>query len=285
MTGALTMPFAIAVAPNGARRGKADHPRLPMTAEEIARDAGEALAAGAAMIHLHVRDEEGRHSLDHGRYREAIAAVRDAVGDNLVIQATTEAVGRYGPDEQMALVDALQPESVSVALREIMPDEAAESEGAAFLRRTLAAGILLQIIIYDAAEMKRVERLQEQGLLPEGPLALLAVLGRYAEQGATQGEFDAFMAASIHGHQWMLCAFGPQETQFMRQAAMAGGHARVGFENNLWLPDGSLSPDNASIVAATAASCREAGRPLARAVDLRRDWLTPAAGRKREPAA
>src|SRR5690554_6718411 len=98
-------PFAIAVAPNGARRTKADHPRLPMLPDELARDAAEARAAGAAMIHLHVRDAEGKHSLDLGLYREAIAAVRDAVGDRLVVQATTEAVGRYTPREQMALVD------------------------------------------------------------------------------------------------------------------------------------------------------------------------------------
>lgn len=278
-------PFAIAVAPNGARRGKADHPRLPMTAAEIARDAKEALAAGAAMIHLHVRDEDGRHSLDLERYREAIAAVRDAVGDDLVIQATTEAVGRYTPSEQMALVDALQPESVSVALREIMPDEAGEADGAAFLRRTVDAGILLQIIVYDAAEVARVERLQRDGRLPEGPLALLAVLGRYSEQGATQAEFDAFMATSLHDHQWMLCAFGAQETSFMQQAAAMGGHARVGFENNLRLPDGSVAPDNASIVAVTATSCRQSARPLAKAADLRRNWLIPAIGRKRNPAA
>jgi 3-keto-5-aminohexanoate cleavage enzyme len=116
----MTNPFAIAVAPNGARRTKVDHPRLPMTAAEIARDAAEALEAGAAMIHLHVRDENGAHTLDADLYREAVTAVKQAVGDKLVTQITTEAVGRYTAQEQIAVVDALNPESVSIALREIL---------------------------------------------------------------------------------------------------------------------------------------------------------------------
>ena len=121
----MTKPFAIAVAPNGARRTKADHPRLPITASEIARDAAEALEAGAAMIHLHVRDTNGAHTLDADLYREAVAAVKETVGDRLVIQITTEAVGRYTPQEQIAVIDALTPESVSIALREILPEVAA----------------------------------------------------------------------------------------------------------------------------------------------------------------
>ena len=104
----MTRPFAIAVAPNGARRTKKDHPRLPMTADEIARDAAEALEAGAAMIHLHVRDGEGVHTLDVDLYREAVKAVHAAVGDELVVQVTTEAVGRYTPAEQIAVIDALE---------------------------------------------------------------------------------------------------------------------------------------------------------------------------------
>ena len=66
---------------------------LPITPDEIAREAARCAEAGASLLHLHVRDDEGRHSLDAGRYRETIAAVRQSVGDALVIQITTEAVG------------------------------------------------------------------------------------------------------------------------------------------------------------------------------------------------
>ncbi|HWK14533.1 MAG TPA: 3-keto-5-aminohexanoate cleavage protein [Rhizobiaceae bacterium] len=265
-------PFAIAVAPNGARRGKTDHPRLPIVAGEIARDAAEALAAGAAMIHMHVRDAEARHVLDAGLYREATAAVREAVGDRLVVQATTEAVGRYTPAEQIALVDALQPESISIALREILPEGGDEGAARDFLARTVGAGILLQLIVYDAAEIARMADLQARAILPAGPLALLAVLGRYTETGGTDAELDAFLAAGVSRFPWMLCAFGAREAHFMARAARHGAHARVGFENNLWLPDGQLAASNAAIVAATAEACAAAGRPLATAADLRRLW-------------
>lgn len=268
----MSAPFAIAVAPNGARRGRADHPRLPLTAPEIARDATEALEAGAAMIHLHVRDAAGGHVLDADLYREATEAVRRAVGDRLVIQITTEAVGRYTAAQQIALVDALHPESVSIALREILPPDQDESPAAALFQRMEQAGTLHQIIIYDAAELQRLDRLAARGVLPDGPLAVLAVAGRYADTGATMAELDAYLAAGIDRHQWMLCAFGPQEARFMARAAMAGGHARVGFENNLWLPDGTLAPNNAAIVAATAAASADAGRVLADAAGLRASW-------------
>ncbi|HSK39616.1 MAG TPA: 3-keto-5-aminohexanoate cleavage protein, partial [Arenibaculum sp.] len=113
---------SIMVAPNGARRTRADHPALPMTAGELAAAAAACLDAGASMMHVHVRDRAGRHVLDAGLYRDAFAAIRAEVGDRLVLQATTEAVGRYAPAEQMALVEDLRPEAVSMAVRELIPD-------------------------------------------------------------------------------------------------------------------------------------------------------------------
>lgn len=265
-------PFAIAVAPNGARRNKADHPRLPMTAAEIARDAAEALEAGAAMIHLHVRDREGRHALDVDLYREAVEAVRAEVGDRLVVQITTEAVGRYTPPEQMAVVDALRPESVSIALREILPEFVDETEAARFLARTASAGTMVQFIIYEPSELMRIKRLAARGVLPDPAPPVLAVLGRYGQTGASDVEFEAYLAAGVARFPWMLCAFGPREAEFAARGALRGGDARVGLENNLMLPDGSVAPSNAAIVAATASEVSRSGRPLAGADDLRRRW-------------
>ncbi|TIX74974.1 MAG: 3-keto-5-aminohexanoate cleavage protein, partial [Mesorhizobium sp.] len=68
--------------------------------------AAACLEAGAAMIHAHVRDRDGRHLLDAHAYRETTKAIRDAVGERLIIQITSEAVGRYQPAEQMAVVRA-----------------------------------------------------------------------------------------------------------------------------------------------------------------------------------
>ena len=94
---------AIAVAPNGGRRTKADHPQLPLTPSDLARAAAACRDAGAAMIHIHVRDAQGEHLLDADAYRAATAAIRATVGDGLVIQITSEALGKYSAEEQRAL--------------------------------------------------------------------------------------------------------------------------------------------------------------------------------------
>src|SRR5204863_512867 len=88
----LRRPFALAVAPNGARKTHADHACLPITPDELAQCARECVDAGAAMIHLHVRKADATHSLEVVDYEPAIAAVRKAVGNALVLQLTTEAV-------------------------------------------------------------------------------------------------------------------------------------------------------------------------------------------------
>jgi 3-keto-5-aminohexanoate cleavage enzyme len=92
----------VTVAPNGGRKTKADHPALPLTADELARTAAECLERGASMIHLHVRDKDGGHSLDPEAYRSVIARICEEVGDRLVLQITSESLGRYSPAEQRA---------------------------------------------------------------------------------------------------------------------------------------------------------------------------------------
>ena len=267
-------PFAIAVAPNGARRTKRDHPRLPISVDEIVRDAAEALDAGAAMIHLHVRDRDGRHVLDADLYRDAMKAVRRETGDRLVVQITTEAVGLYSPAEQIAIVDAVMPESVSVALREIVPDVASEKAAAGLFERAWRAGMLVQIIVYDPTELMRIADLAARGVIPTAHPPVLAVLGRYSGTGASEAELEAFHAGGISAYPWMLCAFGPGEAGYMGAGAGAGSHARVGFENNLHLPDGSTAPNNAALVAAAAEAAFGTGRRLASAQELRRLWFT-----------
>ena len=126
-------PLILMVAPNGARRSKADHPNLPMTPGELAVEAERCSAAGATVIHLHVRTADGRHSLDPELYRSAIHAVRMAVGERMAIQVTTESVGLYTPEAQIAVVRELRPEAVSLALRELIPDEAHIHQAADFL--------------------------------------------------------------------------------------------------------------------------------------------------------
>ncbi|MDX1425535.1 MAG: 3-keto-5-aminohexanoate cleavage protein [Kiloniellales bacterium] len=263
-------PVILAVAPNGARKTKADHPALPIAPAEIAAAALACRAAGAAMIHLHVRDAEGRHSLDVEAYRAASEAVRDAVGRDLVIQVTSEAVGVYSPEAQMAMVRALRPEAVSLAIREIVPDAAGEAAAGEFLAWLRAEGVLPQYILYSDDDLRRFDDLLARGVVPAGRQAVLFVLGRYAkDQTSEPKDLLPFLAANARGHLWAVCAFGPRETACAVAAAALGGHARVGFENNLHLPDGTLAPDNAALVAAVAEGLDAIGARPASAEEAR----------------
>jgi uncharacterized protein (DUF849 family) len=269
-------PMVLAVAPNGARKTRADHPAVPITPAELAATAAAARAAGAAMIHLHVRDGDSRHSLDVGAYREATAAVREAVGDGMVIQVTSEAVGIFSPKQQMAMVRALEPEAVSLAVRELIPDAAHEDAARDFLAWAVGAGILPQYILYAPEDVERFGRLQAAGVIPPGPAFLLFVLGRYTPgQRSVPNDLLPYLGAIAAWPEaarlpWAICAFGPKETACVTAAATLGGHARVGFENNLYLPSGALARDNAELVAAGAAAAAAFGRPLADAATARR---------------
>ncbi|WP_235830110.1 BKACE family enzyme [Algihabitans albus] len=261
----------LAVAPNGARKTKSDHPALPIEPEEIAETAKACAAAGAAMIHLHVRDAKGQHSLDVGRYRAATEAIRAAVGQDLVIQVTTEAVGRFDPAEQMESVRRLEPEAASFALRELVPDAESETEAARFFAWVAEAGIQAQFILYDADDLRRFRALRRRGVLPAGPQFLLFVLGRYAAgQRSEPTDLLPFLALDEAADPWAICAFGPKEAAAAVTAAALGGHARVGFENNLLLPDGGIAKDNAALVAWVAESVGRLKRPLATAEQVRR---------------
>ncbi|NJM33921.1 MAG: 3-keto-5-aminohexanoate cleavage protein, partial [Rhodomicrobium sp.] len=85
----------LAIAPNGSRRGKVDHPAIPLTSEEIVREAPLWRDAGASVLHLHVRDRDGKHSLDADSYKEMFAALRDEAGRDLVLQMTSESGGIF----------------------------------------------------------------------------------------------------------------------------------------------------------------------------------------------
>jgi uncharacterized protein (DUF849 family) len=265
--------FIVMCAPNGARRTRRDHPALPIAPAELADCARSILAAGASMIHVHVRDGNGAHTLDAGRYRDAIAAIRDAVGQDLVIQVTSEACGIYSPKQQMAMVRALTPEAVSVALREICPDDGSVQQAAEFYAWMRDEGVMAQHILYSPEDVLRFESLRAEGVIADERPFVLFVLGRYASNlTGDAADLDGFVAAAADDTTWAVCCFGVTEQAAVAASAAAGGHARVGFENNLLLPDGAVADDNAALVRQAADAGRAAGREPATAAEVR-NWF------------
>ncbi|WP_282608699.1 3-keto-5-aminohexanoate cleavage protein [Pelagibius sp. Alg239-R121] len=262
----MTSPATIMVAPNGARKTKDDHPAVPVTVAETARVASECAEAGATAIHAHVRGADGRHILDAALYQELLVAITRECGDDVFAQITTEAVGIYQPEQQMAVVREVQPRGFSAALKELVASPEKEAEASDFYAWALQEEIAVQHILYDAEEIHRFADLARRGVIPGERHALLFVLGRYAKNLESEVEdllpfVDALNVSGLKvSSDWMVCGFGHSETASLTAALALGGHARVGFENSLWHADGEVAKSNAERVHVIAAIAKRLGR-------------------------
>ncbi|WP_020558390.1 3-keto-5-aminohexanoate cleavage protein [Thiofilum flexile] len=248
----------IMVAPNGARRTKADHPELPMTIPEIVACAKACYQAGAGGIHAHVRDAQGRHVLDVGRYQELLTELTVQVPD-LVVQVTSEAAGIYQAVEQQTIMRALAPAYMSVAWREMVPNQAPNTLKAArdFYAWAADNTVTIQHILYSADDLLAWLQAIDMQLIPwQTQTQVLFVLGRYTQnQQSSPQDLIPFLQLldqlQLRSElQWAVCAFGVSETECLLAAAKQGGCMRVGFENSLWQADGSLAANNQERVTA-----------------------------------
>ncbi|HGY9614485.1 3-keto-5-aminohexanoate cleavage protein [Vibrio harveyi] len=257
--------IAIIVAPNGAKKTKQDHAQLPMNTEEMVAEAKACQTAGSTMIHLHARDVQGRHSLEVDDNLEIYHAVKAAVGNSMIVQLTTEAVGMYSPQQQMALIKVVKPEAASFALRELIPDEQSEEQGLIFFDWVADQGILSQIILYDQADIERYFSLREQGVLPKQNQHALVVLGRYHEAQQSSPwdlralHLERFIEENVR---CAVCAFGAREQDSLTHAMLLGLDVRVGFENNHLSSDGQLAKSNAEQVRRLKEICELLDVPL-----------------------
>ena len=238
------MTFVL-VAPNGARKTKADHPRIPLSHAEIVKESLACFAAGAAGVHLHVRNDDGTHCLDIHRYAKLLDTLR-AEAPGLYLQMTTEAVGIYSPAEQRAVVDALHPDGVSIAVRE-MAAEPNTTLLADWYASTSQRGVEIQHIIYDLSDLQTLMAWSAQGIV-DSALSVLIVLGRYhPTQQSSPADLDAIHPSIAACHaisQRMVCAFGHTEQACLLYAIQQGYDARIGFENNHFRADGSIADNN-----------------------------------------
>ncbi len=246
------------VAPNGARRGKADHPAIPITLDEIVKDAAACFEAGADGLHLHLRDQAGRHILDAGMYREALVELRRVVPD-MAVQITTEAMGQrgrqYEPGYQCAVALDSGAKLVSVSIREIAAggdrDEKIARRAVMFYRACQERGIAVQHVLYNIHDFGLLEDVLPSTMFQAPELQLLFVLGQRwptIDINSKPSMLTPYIyQMADHGltSDWMACAFGPAETACLRLAASHGGKLRVGFENCLWHEDGTVAKSNA----------------------------------------
>lgn len=240
------------VAPNGARRTKADHPAIPVTIPDTVETAKGCAAVGARAMHLHVRDAEQRHVLDAGLYREALAELGAAVPE-MHFQITTEAVGRYRPEEMRRLAYDVMPPGISIGVLEMMPDRRPGPDDIKLYRTLHEAGTRIQHLVFFPEEVDVLADLLTKADLPREDFWCLFVIGHYTGRISHPGMIRPFldrMEAHSLLPDWAICAFAEEEHACLVAAIAQGGKVRVGFENSLFMPDGSIAPDNAARVAA-----------------------------------
>ena len=251
-------PSALAplmVAPNGARRTKADHPAIPVTIAETVETAKACFDAGAGAMHFHVRDENQQHLLDAGLYKEALTELERAVPD-MHLQITTEAVGQYSPDEMRALALDVMPPGISIGTIEMIPDRDPKPEDIKLYQALHEAGTAIQHICYFPDEIDLLARLLDAAGLPKDDLWCLFAIGHYSGRISSPDLLPPFLdqlAANGLDADWAICAFATEENESLKAAIAHDGKIRVGFENSLYMPDGSIAENNAARVAAAKA--------------------------------
>ena len=244
------------------------HPDLPITPEQIAKACLDAADAGAAAVHIHVRDPKtGMPSMELALYAEVMERIRSR-NRHLIINLTTGPGGRFIPSADNPQVAApgstlMVPERRVEHIAALRPDIATldlntMNSGADVVINTPTnvarmakvirdAGVKPEIEIFDSGDLNMAHDLIKEGVL-EGPGLFSFVLGVKYGFSASPATM-AYAASQLpQGAQWTGFGIGRQAFPMVAQAWLLGGHVRVGFEDNLFIAKGQLAKDNAELV-------------------------------------
>ena len=264
-------------------------PHLPVTPEQIANECLAAAEAGAGQVHIHVRDPQtGRPSMEVELYRDVVDRIRQR-NRELVINLTTGPGGRFVPGEhdpkvfapgttlappqqRVAHVALIRPDVCSLDLNTmnsgpdvVMNTPRTVRQMAATIR---AAGVKPELEVFDSGDMHLALDLIADGTL-EGPGMWTFVLG--VKYGFAPAPQTMLYARDLlpPGAFWTAFGIGRIEFPTVAQAWLAGGHVRVGMEDNIFLERGVLAQSNAQLVAKARDIIRSLGGEVADARETR----------------
>jgi 3-keto-5-aminohexanoate cleavage enzyme len=262
-----TMPATtlITVAPTGAESSKEANPALPVTIEELVEAARACRAAGAAMIHIHIRDADGRPTLDPGRLRETVAAVRGST--DLIVQLSTGGAVTDPFESRLAVLDAA-PDSCSLTTGTVNFGDDVFSNPWPFVaelyQRTQALGILPEFELFELGHVGALNRLlDEYGPPAGGHVHADFVMGVPGGMPGTAAALVAGLAMLPAGATWSATGVGRTSLPVMLAALSLGGNLRVGMEDTLTYAPKRPVRDNAELVERAARLAAEALRPAA----------------------
>lgn len=267
----------ITAAITGAELNKEQCEVLPLTPEEQARAAQEAVAAGASVIHLHVRDPQGRPSQQVDHFKAAVEAIRQACrGNEPIIQFSTGGAVGESLSNRLAPL-ALKPEMASLNLGTINFGEDifvnSFSDMRAFSKEFQRLGIVPEYEIYDAGHVDNLKKLIREGVL-KAPFHCQFVLG---VPGALSGDLSNlnFLVQSLPAQStWAVAGIGKYELPLAIHSLLMGGHVRVGLEDNIYYSKGVLAKSNAQLVERIVRIAKEVGRPIASVQEAKKMMLS-----------
>jgi 3-keto-5-aminohexanoate cleavage enzyme len=261
----------VSVATTGSWPTKAQNPNLPTTPGEIAGEAIGCGEAGAAIVHIHVRDDDEKVTCDPARYARVRELVEAAGSDVIVNMSTGGGAGTTSDDERMAPV-ALSPEIASFDCGSLNFGERVFVNSPGFLRelamRMKHYGVKPEIECFEPGHVWNALRLIDEGLL-EPPFWFQFVLGVRGGSPPEVKQLQHLVDMLPPGAHWSVCGIGRHQLPLGMAAMAMGGHVRTGLEDNLWYRKGELAVNNRQLVTRVARIAAELGRPLATPAQVR----------------
>jgi 3-keto-5-aminohexanoate cleavage enzyme len=266
MTGTL-----ITVAPTGAEHAKTDVPNLPVTLDELVAEAKACEAAGAGMIHVHIRGSDTKPTLDLQRLKDTVAALRSET--NLVVQLSTGGAVTDPEADRLRVLEAM-PDSASCTMGTVNFGDDVFMNRWEFIvelhRRMQERRIVPEYEIFDVGQLATLHRLLDQHGLPAGGhVHVDLVMG---VPGGMPGDADTLVAALRNlpaGATFSATGVGRTSLPVLLAALSAGGHLRVGMEDTISFRRGERVRDNAQLVERAAEFATLAQRPPLPADDVR----------------
>ena len=253
----------ITVAPTGAESEKSAVPALPVTLDELVTTAKECQAAGAAVVHVHIRDDGARPTLDLSRLRDTVAALRE--GTDLIVQLSTGGAVTDSFDSRLAVLDAA-PDACSLTCGTVNFGEDVFHNPYPFIRdlyaRTQELGVVPEFELFDFGHIATLHRLLAGHGAPHGGHVhcdlVMGVPGGMPGDAAT---LTQAVSALPEGASWSATGIGRTTLPVMFAALAAGGHLRVGMEDTVTFARGRPVTGNAELVERAATLAGLAQRP------------------------
>lgn len=255
----------------GAEVTKEQNPAVPYTVEEIVREAKSAVDAGAAIVHLHVREDDGTPTQSKARFKECMDAIYKVCPDVIIIPSTGGAVG-MGAEERLQPTE-LMPEMATLDCGTCnFGDDVFENTMPmmrAFGKRMMENNIKPEYECFEMGHLDTVLNMARKGQVPGAPMQFNFVLGVPGCTPATAQNLAWLVNAIPAGSTWTATGIGRNAFTLAAAAIVMGGNVRVGFEDNLNLERGVLAKSNGELVAKVVRIAKELGRPVATSAEAR----------------